>query len=223
MSKLYWYVHQELGTAPSQIYQYPVKPVTDVKVCPQTKKLDKRIVEIPAPFDLLAKRALDGKYIFESNDVNYNNIQNNKPVLLTKPAMKDGDDNIHIAMPYVFLSDDKNLVGYQMAPNHNSKNIFIDCTFIEGIMPVGAYGRVLDLAINIEKGGEMQLFKGEALWRFVFTDEVELIHIDPTIKILKYVESVSHITQYNKGVQNIFKRAAKTYPYKELKNCIILK
>lgn len=225
MSNLYWYIHQSLPAGPpSQIYPYPVHPKTSISICPQTNAFDKRVIDILSPFDLLIQRAADGNYVFESNDVNYMHIQRLEPVLLTKPPSKGSnqDENVHIAMPYVFLSDNKNLVGYQMSPNFNTKNVFENTTFIEGVLPVGRYGRILDLALNVKPSGTVILKKNEPLWRFVFTDEVKLIHIDPTYKIEKYVQSISRVTNYTKGVKNIFYRASITYPYKELNKCEIL-
>lgn len=224
MSKLYWYIHQDVLGMPTQIFSYPQHSKTTVAICPQTKALDKRVIEILAPYDLLVHRTEDGSFSFESYDVNYQNLTNIKPVIMTKPPSDNGgDENLHISMPYVFLSDDKDLVGYQMAPNTNTKHNFDTCTYVEGTMPVGKYGRILDLAINISKPGILQIVKGEPLWRFVFNKDVELVHIDPTHKIEKYVASISHITNYTKGVKDIFKRAAITYPYKELYKCEVLK
>lgn len=222
MSKLYWFLAQKPNVPPTSIFHFPKYSNTSVPICPQTKALDKRIIDINMPYHLLIERTNTGILNFSSKDVEQNNIQFENPILNVTPFIKDKDSVIHFVMPYCFMSDDKDLEGYQMMVKSNTKHIFNGAEIIEGLLPVGRYGRIIDLALYVPKNTKVELFKNEPIFRMVFNKDVELQHIVPTDAIIEYTNSIGNVTKYNKGMKNIFKRAFITYPYKELKKCDII-
>jgi len=216
-SNVYWFLIQGDDTPPTSIYPYPRFEETTVKICPQTVKLQKRILYVDMAFDLEIIRDESNQYIYKSKDIKPPFITQKNPVL--GEQNHSGDSIIHIGFPYVFLSDNKNLEANLLSPDYSTKHRLGNTKFIEGIIPVGRYGRSLDVAIRVSPMEHVHLFKGEILQKIVFNDEINLIHIHPTDKILKYLKSIHQVTSYTKGVKDIFKRAALTYPYKELEKC----
>jgi len=223
MSKLYWFLAQKPNVPPTTIYNYPRYSQTSVSICPQTKKLDKKILEIDMPYHLKIERNKQGIFNFTSKDVDQDNIQYENPILNVTSFIRDEDIVIHFVMPYCFMSDDKDLEGYQMMVKSNTKHQFNGAEIIEGLLPVGRYGRIIDLALYVPKNTEVELFKNEPIFRLVFNKNVDINHIVPTDTIIEYTNSIGNVTKYTKGVKHIFEKAFTTYPYKELKKCVILK
>jgi len=216
-SKLYWFLLQEKDTAPSNIYPYPRMEKTTVPMCPQTVKLQNRTVYLDMAYNLDVISGEGNDYTFRSKEISEPNISKVNPVL--HPMEHEGDNIVHIHCPYVFLSDNKDLEANMLAPDVTTKHALGSSKVIEGLLPVGRYGRSLDVAIRFGEMERLQLVKGDHIAKLVFNDDVELIHIDPTDKILDYIKSSFQVTLYTKGVRDIFKRAAAIYPYKELENC----
>lgn len=223
MSKLYWFLAQKPNVPPTTIYNYPNYSKTSVNICPQTKALDKRILEINMPYHLQIERNKQGIFNFISKDVDQDNIQYQNPILNVTSFVKDKDAVIHFVMPYCFMSDDKSLVAYQMMVKSNTKHTFNGSEIIEGLLPVGRYGRIIDLALYVPVNTKVILEKNEPIFRLVFNKEVEIKHIIPTDAIIEYTNSIGNVTKYTKGLKNVFKRAAATYPYKELAKCKTIK
>jgi hypothetical protein len=222
MSKLYWFLAQQPNVPPTTIYKYPRHSQTSVSICPQTKKLDKKILEIDMPYHLKIERNKQGIFNFISKDVDQENIQYENPILNVTSFIRDEDIVIHFVMPYCFMSDDKDLEGYQMMVKSNTKHKFNGAEIIEGLLPVGRYGRIIDLALYVPKNTKVELFKGEPIFRLVFNKDVDIKHIVPTDAIIEYTNSIGNVTKYTKGVKDIFKKALITYPYKELSKCDII-
>jgi len=224
-SNLYWFLLQKEDLPPHQLYKDPQLKKTVINICPQTIALDKRTIEITMPYDLIINRQEDGSYYAQSKQVVGDNLWNTRAVLAidTDTKIKGYEDFsiCHIKVPYVFMSENKDLTYYWTAPKSNTKNKIKDVVFAEGLMYVGRYARSLDMAFIIPNNNEVIFKKDEPLGYLYFNDEIKLKEIIPNQIILNYINSIYGVTSYVKGVSKIFKNAKKRYPHKELAKCEI--
>ena len=223
MTNVYWFLLQKEDLPPHQLYNNPVINNTFINICPQTIALDKRTIVITMPYDLRIQRQDDGTYYAESKQIVGENLWEVRPVLAldTDTKIKDFEEYpiCHIKVPYVFMTDNKDLTYYWTGPKSNTKHNINGVVFAEGMLYPGQYARSLDLAFIIPHYKEVVFKKGEPLGYLYFSDEIKLKEIIPNESILNYVNSIYGITSYVKGVSKIFKKAKKRYPYKELVKC----
>ena len=128
----------------------------------------------------------------------------------------------HIKVPYVFMTEDKDLTYYWTGPKSDTKHDIPGVKFAEGMLHPGQYARSLDLAFIIPHDRQVTFKKGEPLGYLYFSKEINVKEIIPSQIIINYVNSIYGITSYVKGVSKIFKRAKNRYPYKELKYCEVV-
>ena len=223
MIDLYWFILQKEDLPPHQLYNNPEIKKTFINICPQTIALDKRTVVITMPYDLRIQKQEDGTYYAKSKQIVGENLWDTRPVLAidTETKIKNYEDYsiCHIKVPYVFMTEDKELTYYWTGPKSDTKHDITGVLFAEGMLYPGQYARSLDLAFIIPHDRQVTFKKGEPLGYLYFSKEINLKEIIPSQVILNYVNSIYGITSYVKGVSKIFKRAKNRYPYKELKNC----
>lgn len=207
------------------MYNDPEIRKTFVNVCPQTVSLDKRVVVLTMPFTVNITLQEDGGYWAESPEISGVNLWDERPVLGidTDTKLKDYEKfNIcHIRIPYIFMTENKNLTYYLTGPKSDTKHEIEGVKFAEGMLHAGQYGRSTDLAFVIPHNKTVTFHKGEPLVYLYFNDEIKLKEIIPNQQINNYIDSIYSITSYTRGVSKIFKKAKKRYPYKELESCVI--
>lgn len=226
MTNLYWFILQKEDLPPHQMYNDPQIKQTVINICPQTIALDKRTVEIIMPYDLKIQKQVDGTYYAQSKQIVGENLFDVRPTLAvdTETKIKNYEEHsiFHIKIPYVFMTENKDLVYYLTGPKSNTKHKVKDVIFAEGMLKPGEYARSLDLAFIIPHDKEVVFKKNEPLCYIYFNDEIQLKEILPNESILNYVNSIYGITSYVKGVNKIFKKAKRRYPYKELQKCEVV-
>lgn len=226
MTDLYWFLLQKEDLPPHQLYNNPVIKDTFINICPQTIALDKRTVVITMPYDLKIQRQEDGTYYAQSKQIVGENLWDTRAVLAldTDTKIKGYEEYpiCHIKVPYVFMTENKDLTYYWTGPKSNTEHSIKGVVFAEGMLHPGQYARSLDLAFIIPHDRQVVFKKGEPLGYLYFSDEIKLKEILPNEAILNYVNSIYGITSYVKGVSKIFKRAKSRYPYNELKKCEVV-
>jgi len=226
MTDLYWFLLQKEDLPPHQLYNDPSIQDTFINVCPQTIALDKRTVVITMPYDLKMHRQEDGSYYAQSKQIVGKNLWDERPVLSidTDTKIKGYEEYsiCHIKVPYVFMTDNKDLTYYWTGPKSNTEHNIKGVMFAEGMLYPGQYARSLDMAFIIPHDRQVVFKKGEPLGYLYFSDEINLKEILPNEAVLNYINSIYGITSYVKGVNKIFKRAKNRYPYKELEKCEVV-
>ena len=225
-TNIYWFLIQKEDLPPAMLYEDVQFKKTIVPICPQTVALDKRTLVINMPFNLTLQRKEDGSYYAESTEVVGQSLWEDRPVLAidTETKLKGYEEYpiLHIKIPYIFLTENKNITYYLQGPKSNTKHSLKNVIFAEGMLSPGQYARAVDVAMIIPNNEKVTFVKGEPLVYLYFSDDINLKEIIPNQPILNYMTSIYGVTNYVRGVRKIFKKASRNYPYKELKNCEIV-
>ncbi len=226
MKNLYWFLLQKEDLPPHQLYNDPYIKETFINICPQTVALDRRTVVITMPYDLQINRQEDGSYFAKSKQVVGENLWDKNPVLAidTDTKIKGYEDYYicHIKVPYIFMTEDKDLTYYWTGPKSDTKHDIKGVKFAEGMLNPGQYARSLDMAFIITHNRPVTFKKGEPLGFLYFSEDIKLKEMLPNEAVLNYVNSIYGITSYVTGVSKIFKKAKRRYPYKELQKCEVI-
>jgi|DEB0MinimDraft_6_1074348.scaffolds.fasta_scaffold07445_2 hypothetical protein len=128
---------------------------------------------------------------------------------------KDNQYDIQILLPYLFLTDDKEIEITTLSPNLPSENL----SFIGGSFNIYSWARSLNssyVLIDNNKSAKLKLSIDKPMLKFFFSKPINLEYKMFNDKQLKFIKSNYNIVKYRNNINKIYKTHLKRRPKKLL-------
>ena len=185
-------------------------------LCPAINSSENRVFYIPSFADLTIKTGLKDnepyyEYEFDTKQLRATEyLHKTIKELLICDVNEKNVFNFQILLPYLFVTDDKELELIVMPPNIETKNL----KFAVGGFHIYSWIRHINSGwylIDKKKEGVINVKKGEPLVYIIFNKSVSLEKTYETIKIKEFAKTHKKIVQYVKNINNFFGLIANTF------------
>lgn len=216
-----WLVDPKFGDfafeAPSSVKSSRGKPLSNrsVQACPAVNELERRLVEVPCPFNLqLEIESNDGKYdlfVVEKGTRLDQDLIASFVTLMRPDLWRDPEiPVIQIAIPYVFLSDDDCFMS-QLPPFLETKHHKWPGAMISGRFHITNWTRVLNWAFEwTDVGQPLSLKRGQPLFYAYF----ESANPQASLRLVR-AENTDELKAFRKGIEGIPKFLSNTFKVME--------
>lgn len=194
-----------------------------VQSCPAVNVLEKRIIEILAPFSLQIRCVSNSRGGFDFHCVDSGTridrelIPQHVTFMAPQFWRTEGVPVVQIGLPHIFICDTSCYVT-QMPAWASNKCAEIPGTLISGRFPTHIWPRSLNLSFEWSNTGEDFSMKiGEPVCSlFVETadpeSDVSLVHAKMTDDLRDYLVKIEDVVKFSSGSFNLFERAMKVRP-----------
>lgn len=198
-----------------------------VQACPAVNALERRIIEILAPFSLQIRAAKNsrGGYDFNLIEGGTRIDQDVLPKFLSfMPREIWRNENcpvIQISLPHLIISD-LPLHVTQMPPWASGSGVMYPGQFIGGRFPADVWPRALNLAFEwSDIGKDFKMVRGQpACYLFLETvpadASVELVRCNMTSELRSYMAAIQDVVKFTSGSFGLFEKASQIRPKKLL-------
>jgi len=194
--------------------------------CPAVNTSDNKLfevnsfieVEIDIEYDEAINK-LDYKYTFDDTQ---HPIFNEVHSLIKSHIVIGNNNNQHtiqIILPYIFITDDKDLELTVLDPSCDTKNL----KFISGGFNIYSWPRGLNLAYSVidkNKTAKINLSIEQPILKYYFSKPISLKYINFNQIQLDFIASVRNATFYKKNAAKLYKRVLSRPPKKLLQKNI---